>query len=38
LGANQGGFFGCNNFIDCNKILKKNKKKEINWNSINENL
>lgn len=36
LSCNRGGFFGCNNFIDCNQILKKIGKTEINWNSVNE--
>jgi uracil-DNA glycosylase len=36
LSCNRGGFFGCNNFKDCNEILKKMGKTEINWNSVNE--
>ena len=35
LSANRGGFFGCNNFTDCNKILEKLGKNPIDWNSIN---
>lgn len=31
LGANQGGWFGCNHFIKCNEYLEKNKELPINW-------
>lgn len=35
MASNKGGFFGCNNFKDCNKLLNEMGKTEINWNSIN---
>ncbi|MCD8195174.1 MAG: uracil-DNA glycosylase [Coprobacillus sp.] len=31
LSANRGGWFGCNNFIDCNKFLEENNIKPIHW-------
>ena len=31
LGANKGGWFGCNHFIKTNEFLRKNGLKEINW-------
>ncbi len=33
LSANRGGWFGCNNFIDCNKFLESNGLKPVNWNN-----
>ena len=33
LGANQGGWFNQNTFIECNKFLEKNKLKTIEWNN-----
>ena len=36
MASNKGGFFGCNNFTDCNNILtNKLNKQAINWDSIN---
>ncbi len=31
LGANQGGWFGCKNFSQCNTFLTKNKLTPIDW-------
>lgn len=31
LGANKGGWFGCNNFKTANEFLAKNGQKPINW-------
>jgi len=31
LGANKGGWFGCDNFKNANKFLIKNQLKPINW-------
>ena len=35
LSCNRGGFFGCQNFIDCNKILEQLGHELINWDSLN---
>lgn len=31
LGANKGGWFNCNHFNECNRILGENGYEEINW-------
>ncbi len=31
LGANQGGWFGCKHFSQCNEFLQKNKLTAIDW-------
>lgn len=31
LSANRGGWFGCNHFIESNRLLNQLGKKEINW-------
>lgn len=31
LGANQGGWFNCSQFIECNSFLEKNNIKKIEW-------
>ena len=31
LSANRGGWFGCNHFLECNRILREMNQEEINW-------
>lgn len=38
LSCNRGGFFGCQNFLKCNQILKQLDQEPINWNSVNQKI